>query len=63
MQVGFNEGDFKTFRPKVRKILSFEYFLSLEIQLNYKNGFGRKKIVGSQFTLGPMAYATLVLII
>jgi hypothetical protein len=30
----------KFLRPMVWQILNFEYFLLLEIQLNYKKGFG-----------------------
>jgi hypothetical protein len=33
-------------------MLNFEYFLSLKTQLNYKNDFGRKILLGRQFTLG-----------
>jgi hypothetical protein len=40
-------------------MLNFEYFLSLKTQLNYKKGFGRKILLGRQFTLGQ---ATLVLL-
>jgi hypothetical protein len=40
--VRFNEGDLEILKPKVQKILNFESFFSLEIELNYKNGFGRK---------------------
>ncbi len=40
--------------------LLIEQFLSLEIQLNYKNGFGRKFQLGNQLTLGSMAQATLI---
>ncbi len=42
------------------KLLNFEQFLSSEIQLNYKNSFGRKFQLGNQLTLGSMAQATLV---
>jgi hypothetical protein len=37
--------------------LDFEYVLSLETQLNYKNGFERKNLLGNQFTFGPTAQA------
>jgi hypothetical protein len=41
-------------------MLDFEYFLSFETQLNYKNGFERKNLLGNQFTFGPTAQATLI---
>ncbi len=40
LEVGFKEGDLKILRPMVWDILNFEYFLLLEIQLNYEKGFG-----------------------
>jgi hypothetical protein len=40
--LGFNEGGLEIFVFKVQEILNFEYFLSFEIQLNFKNGFERK---------------------
>jgi hypothetical protein len=36
---------FCIFRPKVHDVLNFEYTLSLEIQLNYKNLFWKEKLV------------------
>jgi hypothetical protein len=48
-QVGYNEGDFEIFRLKV--ILNFQLFLSLQFQFNYKNGFVRKNYLGNQFRL------------
>jgi hypothetical protein len=40
---GFNEGNLEIFRlVKVWEILNFEYFMSLEIQLNYSKWFGKK---------------------
>ncbi len=41
LEVEFKEGDLKFLRPMVWQILNFEYFLLLEIQLNYDKGFGR----------------------
>jgi hypothetical protein len=41
-------------------MLDFEFFLSFETQLNYKNGFERKNLLGNQFTFGPTAQATLI---
>jgi hypothetical protein len=38
----------------------FEYFLSFETQLNYKNRFERKNLLANQFTFGPTAQATLI---
>jgi len=56
--VGFNEGYLEIFRPKVDEILNLElFFLALEIQLNCK------KCLCKEFTLGPMAHATLIYII
>jgi hypothetical protein len=44
---GFNGGDLKISRPKVvHKILNFEYFLSLQTQLNYKKGFWKENLFG-----------------
>jgi len=41
--VRFNKRNLENFKPKVQKILNFEQFLSLEIQLNYKNGFEKEE--------------------
>jgi hypothetical protein len=41
--VKFNEGHLEIFRLKVWETLNFDFFLSLKIQLDYKNGFKRKK--------------------
>ncbi len=38
----FNEGYLKKIGFMVHETLNFEYFMSLKIQLNYKNGFGWK---------------------
>lgn len=43
--MGFNEGELKNFRLKVQEILNFEWFLSLEIKLNYIKGFEKEKLV------------------
>jgi hypothetical protein len=56
--VKFLEGDFVTFRPKVRKLLNFEYFSSWEnnfifLHKNSQLGF----IVRAMFTLGIVAYS------
>ncbi len=47
------------FRLEVWEMLNFEFFLSLKTQLYYKKYFGRKILLGRQFTLGQ---ATLVLL-
>ncbi len=59
--VGFNEGDLKKFRLKIWKILNFKYFLLLKIQLHYKKWFWKERSWANEFTLEPMAWATLVL--
>jgi len=43
-QVGYNEGDFEIFRLKV--ILNFQLFLSLQFQFNYKKPFCKEKLFG-----------------
>jgi hypothetical protein len=52
-------------RAKVWKILICEWILLLEIQTNYKNWVWKEKInwAFNEFTLGPTAQATLVLIV
>jgi hypothetical protein len=54
----FNEGYLDFFRPN--KLLFLNSFLWLKIQLNYKNGFGRKNSLANKLTLGLTTHATLV---
>jgi hypothetical protein len=43
-QVGYNEADFEIFRLKV--ILNFQLFLSLQFQFNYKKRLRKEKLFG-----------------
>jgi hypothetical protein len=56
--VKFLEGDFVTFRPKVKKILNFEWFSSWESNLIFLHkNLQLGSIVRVIFTLGIVAYS------
>ncbi len=51
---------FKILRLKAQEMLTFEYFQSLEIELNYKKLVWMEIQLANYFTLGPMILATLI---